>query len=578
MTTAPSIELKVEALYDCWAFFKLIDYHGGPDAFDVCHFNYVLVLQARQLWEQGRFTPKLQQAWESITDSKLGKDGRPPANALLQMPRGHLKSSLVIGYEMWRIYRNPNICILHATNVRELAESFIRELRAYFEDEYLQQTVWNARPHIRGNLVPPLDKAQRRLVDETESEDKKVIWTTKQLQMLRGVRRKEATIATTSVGSNSTGHHYDVVIMDDVVDKDNSSTPEKARKVHRWAGDIASIRTKIRYDSFCGVLPGGERFVETLGDHFMVTGTHYEPDDYYAFLKRQAADLDVCVFMRSIYRNGIDNSGGYLWNQFTEKMERQLRAELSETPGVFEAQYLNLVLNKALQVFDTSTIGYVTTELLLQNVTSDYVSFTDPVTGLTDWVKPVIALDPASTMGVRSDYSAIMMGGKTYQGKIILLDASVGHYSTERIVTEYVNMVRKWRCRRGIVETIGFQQLLRKPIIEAVRAAGLECGITDFKPSGNKQKRIEHALSQYFSSDNVLFASHLKANSLMMNTFVFFGRSSVRDDPPDAFAVVIENSFKPTKQQVNVRKLGPGTEQARHLNQPRYNTRYGGIY
>jgi predicted phage terminase large subunit-like protein len=578
MTVAPSIELKVEALYDCWAFFKLIDYHGGPESFDVCHYNYVLVLQARQLWEQNMFTPKLQAVWEKITESKLGPNGKPPSNALLQMPRGHFKSSLVIGYVMWRVYRNPNICILQATNVRELAESFIRELRVYFEDEHLQRTVWNARPHIRGNLIPPLDKAQRRLVDETEADDKKVIWTTKQLQCLRDVKRREATIASTSVGSKATGQHYDLVVMDDVVDMDNSSTPEKARKVRRWSQDMASIRTKVTYESICGVLPSGKRFTELLGDHFIVTGTHYEPDDYYTFLKKNAAELDIAVFLRTIYRNGVDNSAGYLWNKFTEKMERQLRTELSETPGVFEAQYLNLVLCKELQVLDTSAIQYVGSANLLQNITSDYVAFTDPHTGQSDWVKPFIALDPASTTGVRSDYSALIVGGKTYQGKIILLDASVGHYGTEKIVAEYLRLVQKWKCRRGAIETIGFQQLLRPPIIKALRDAKVECGIIDYKPYGNKLKRIEHQLSQYFTADKVLFATDLKAMGHVMNTFHFFGRSSVRDDPPDAFSVVVEHSHHPTKQHITVRKMGPASEARYASDQPTYNSRYGGIY
>jgi hypothetical protein len=32
----PSLELKVEALYDCWAFFQLIGYQGGIKSFDWC--------------------------------------------------------------------------------------------------------------------------------------------------------------------------------------------------------------------------------------------------------------------------------------------------------------------------------------------------------------------------------------------------------------------------------------------------------------------------------------------------------------------------------------------------------------
>jgi hypothetical protein len=154
----------------------------------------------------------------------------------------------------------------------------------------------------------------------------------------------------------------------------------------------------------------------------------------------------------------------------------------------------------------------------------------------------------------------------------------VGHYGTEKIVAEYLRLVQKWKCRRGAIETIGFQQLLRPPILKALRDAKIECGIVDYKPHGNKLKRIEHQLSQYFTTDKVLFATDLKAMGHVMNTFHFFGRSSVRDDPPDAFSVVIEHSHHPTKQHITVRKMGPASEARYALSQPTYNARYGGIY
>ena len=53
MSLAPSGDMKIAALYDCWAFIDMIGYKGGTSSVDECHFDYVLTLQAPQLYDQG---------------------------------------------------------------------------------------------------------------------------------------------------------------------------------------------------------------------------------------------------------------------------------------------------------------------------------------------------------------------------------------------------------------------------------------------------------------------------------------------------------------------------------------------
>lgn len=556
VVNAASVALKIESLYDPWAFFDLITFQGGTSQFDECHYDYLLVLSAPQLWQAGRLTPTLAKRWARIVelpeDILLMSDGSvhcPPPNRLLQMPRGHLKSTVTIGYLMWRIYRNPNIRILHACNVRELSEAFIRELRGYFEDERLLDTVWNSRPHIRGKLVPALDKSNRRYFgDENEAVDRKVVWSNQQLQMVRDTKAKEPTVLSTSVKAKATGQHYDLIVMDDIVDMDNSETPVKLKRVKRWAGDIASIRTKITYPSVCGVLPDGTRLEEQLGDEYVVTGTHYDPGDYYAFIKENCKALKFAVMNRNIYRNHTDNSEGYLWGKFTAAMEAELRAELSDLPGVFEAQYLNLVNNPALQVITTDYIEWLPVGDVLANRSNVGVSLRRPSDGSQDSVIPIMAVDFAVSLSSRADYTAIAVGGKTFQRALCALDFSVGHYSTEKTLDEIVLLARKWNVKRMYVETIGFQSLYRGMIIKRLADEGLQCGVIDYKPVGNKHKRIESHLSSYFSTGNVYFSDHLKRNASVMNSFSFFGRASAKDDPPDALAVVAQHSHSPEEK------------------------------
>jgi predicted phage terminase large subunit-like protein len=570
---APSIELKVEALYNCWAFLDLINYKGGTHNFDSCHYDFVLVLQAYQLWQQGRLEGDLLKRWQRLVD--VGENVYPTPRNHLRFPRGHLKSTLIIGWILWRTYRNPNFCLLHATNVRELSESFIRELRSYYEDEELQTTVWNSRPHIRGPLVPPLDRVNRRAYKDTnDAADKKIVWSNYQLQLLRSQKRKEPTILSTSVKAKSTGNHFHCVVFDDIVDFDNSETALKQRKVQRWAADIASVVTVIPEKHQIGVIPDGQVFSETTEGEYIVTGTHYNPNDYYSFIEKNARVLGYNIFSRNIYANGTDNTDGYLWGKFTEEMEVKLRAELEENPGVFEAQYLNLVNNPELQVLSTILVKWISHEKLLEGANDNGVTYRNPGTGEYETIVPIIAIDPASSLKSTADFTAICVGGKSVQGNLVLLDFSVGRYTPEFIEQETARLAKLWHVKQVFCESVGFQGILKARILKYFIDQSIYCAILDYSPVkwGNKLKRIELQLSPYFSVGNVIMNGRLKNQATIMNTFDFFGRGG-KDDPPDAAAIVAEKALIKSTSPSKLRTRG------RHGNMNgSFNSDFGGIY
>jgi predicted phage terminase large subunit-like protein len=564
MPIAPSVELKVKSLTDCWAFFDLIGYHGGTANFDSCHYDFLLVLQAPQLLADGLLTGDTYTRWYKLTEEKREA---PTNNRFLKYPRGCLKSTLIIGWLLYRIYRNPSITILQATNVRDLSEAFIRELRSYLEDDELQETVWNTRPHIQGPLIPALDSGRR--LYSNEAKDKRIIWNNYQLQVNRPIKRKEPTIFSTSAGGKVTGHHYDLIVMDDVVDFDNASSQVKIARIKRWFADSSSVVTRIPSQHTCGVVPSGERVVETLSGEYVVTGTHYAPDDLYSFIDNNLDVMQYSRLSRNIYANGHDNSDGYLWGKFTQDMESRLRAELSEQPGVFEAQYLNLVKNPALQILSTSLVQYVSYTKLISGVSSSGVNFAHPTSGAQLQLAPILAIDPASSLRASADFTAIAVGGYV-QNDLMCADMSVGHYTPEFIVKETIRLVRLWQIRRVYVETVGFQKLLYHMVVKAFKAEGIQCSVLEYLPQGNKLKRIEYRLSPLFNEGRVLFSDHLKSAYQVLNTFDYFGRGG-RDDPPDALAVIAEKSRPTTANQVS--KSIYATSQ-----RPQFNQAYGGIY
>lgn len=484
-------------------------------------------------------------------------------------------SSLVMGYIMWRIYRNANIRMLHATNVLDLSQAFVRELRAYFEDEELQATVWNNRPHIRGRLIPVLDAARRRSMT-TESLDTKVVWNNEMLQVIRGLKAKEPTFASTSVGAKSTGQHYDIVFMDDTVDFDNAGSETKIKKMKRWAGDIVSVINKVTKNDRAGVLPDGTEFFDLLGDERVVTGTHYDPQDYYATteLSAKLGKLKYNVFERNIYANDIDHTDGYILTGFNRERELELREELSELPGVFDAQYLNKVHSEELQVLSTLSFHWYQEAEFIEGKSDGLIYFKLDNDNSYDCIKPIIALDPAISLKSRADDTAIVVGGVSLHGRLVIVDTLVGHFTPERTCEEFVRLIKKWGVKLTYVETVGFQALLRKMLVKAVSEAKVECGILDYLPKGNKQKRIEYHLHPYTSKGKLVAASHLKFNQRFVNPIDFFGKATSRDDVPDAMSVVAEKSFPPEPKQARVRRGDPFW--SKQANQ--YNQQYGGIF
>jgi predicted phage terminase large subunit-like protein len=404
--------------------------------------------------------------------------------------------------------------------------------------------------------------------------DKKIVWSSYQLQLLRDVKRKEPTILSTSVNTRSTGKHFDCVVFDDIVDYENSETPIKQRRVQRWASDIASVVTKIFRNEFLGVLPDGTRFYESLKGEYVVIGTHYNPNDYYSFIEMNVDKLGYRILSKNIYVNGVDNTDGYLWKKFTADMEAELRAELSESPGVFEAQYLNLVNNPELQVLSTMLVQWIGHETMLNGVTDDGVVYRNPATGEHENIIPLIAIDPAASLKSTADYTAICVGGKSSQGNLVLLDFAVGRFTEETTKSEAARLATLWKVRQLYCESLAFQAILKAHILKHFIENGIYCAVLDYSPQkwGNKQKRIELQLSPYFQNGKVIMNRKIQTDRLVMNTFNFFGRGG-KDDPPDAAAIVAEKAVIKLTGHSNARDT-----RRRRLTSGNFNRHFGGIY
>lgn len=131
-------------------------------------------------------------------------------------PRNHAKSTIVsVNYPTWLIGNNPNIRIVIVSNAASQAQSFLRSIKSIIEMDSRYREVF-------GNLKP-------------QSPDK---WSERDIIVNRtNTREKDPTVSTVGAGGSILSKRADIIICDDILNQDNTRTPEQREKVSKWFKD-----------------------------------------------------------------------------------------------------------------------------------------------------------------------------------------------------------------------------------------------------------------------------------------------------------------------------------------------------
>lgn len=535
---------KVKALHDIWTFADLINFHGGREKFSAVHF------------EMSDFLTRPQTQKEVLDKWR---------RRLMIVARGHLKSTLLVLYVLWRVYRNPNIRILMATNLKRLARSFIRELRQYFEDEELQRLVWNARPHVDGLMIPALDAAGRRKRgqkrdydedDETNAVDKKIIWNAEALQVVRPGKFKEPTILATSVGTTVTGDHYDLIILDDIVDFKNSDTTGKREKIYDWTQDFDSVLDPLHEETFT---KGKTKFVEEVGEETITTGTRYFGGDYYDTVLENEAELEFVSFVRNVYKNGLDDSQGYTYpEKFNSRVVKLLQKRL--TTRRYAAQYLNQIIPDGERVFNWENIQWVPEGRVEVKDRRVLVRLEGKVTPIE--VRPVIAVDPAISQQSTADFTAIAVGGYDDNQNFYVFALHAGRFTPNEVVDKIFEESKKWEANVVYVDVKGLGATFPFVIRQAMQRKKQMLSIQEFKPVGVKEERIQDMLQPSFNNSQMFCLSPLKNVAEFRNEVELFPLAA-HDDVLDVLAILAEVA-KATRQNKGKRRAQPRPKKIRN--------------
>jgi predicted phage terminase large subunit-like protein len=516
---------RTKALFNIWEFCDLINFRGGRKSFSTIHRKLAGFITAPQL-----------------AKVCVKKKTRYNNRRMAQMPRGHLKSTIgSVLYVLWRIYRNPNIRILYGSSTLRLVKAFVRELKQYLEDETLQAEVWNTRPHIDGRLIPVLDGQKSRAkkrgseeFDDTEATDKKVLWNATAIQVVREWKGKEATVFATSAGTKSTGDHYDLLIMDDVIDFENSDTPAKREDLFEWCQDMESVIDPVQ-TVLCGKA-GAIEIWDTVGDEVLILGTRYFKNDYYEYLENNAKELEYVVFKRNIYINGKNADNGYIWHErFTPEHVRRLRTRT--TSKRWASQYLNTIIDTEERVLNRDHVKYFASRYI--HVSNEGIVWLTMPTVVQKPIelKPYIIIDPAISQSKTADSTSIIVGALDEEMNVYILDIRYGKFKPDETIKHVEELVNKWKTYVVYIETNNVGSVISFNLKQHFSRKSQSISVKEHRTGqgniygikGDKATRIENRIQPLLENGKLWMADFIAARNEVMDEFDFF-RSGGHDD------------------------------------------------
>ncbi len=142
--------------------------------------------------------------------------GKTLRRGVVNSPRNTLKSTLLSALTAMLICFDRNVRICYFTNSHQNAVTFAARVKAWLEENELIQKAF-------GSFKP------------TGREGAYTAWRDDHFYVSgRTTNAREPTLTVASIGQTKVGMHYDIVLLDDPVDQDNTMTADGIRKGITW--------------------------------------------------------------------------------------------------------------------------------------------------------------------------------------------------------------------------------------------------------------------------------------------------------------------------------------------------------
>ena len=350
-------------------------------------------------------------------------------------------------------------------------------------------------------------------------------WTKAEFTTSNGCRMIAKGTSQRLRGKKQLSTRYTGIVLDDFESELNTKTPDSRQHIKNWVtaavfpaidfdkgGFLWCNGTIVHYDSFLNGIVSGKAEADNNGEEF---------------------SWDVITY-KAILENGKP-----LWPSRwpLEKLEARKKFYIDTgTPAKFYQEYMNQAKSPEDQIFTEEDIndGLYKGRTIFDDVSNSwYIAFDD---GSKKYINIYVGVDPASTLGLRNDFSVIMVMGVTAEYDYYIIE-----YYREKVLPmdcadKIFEITDRYRpIKRINIETIAYQEMLRDYVQKRSKKEGkflpgIQQGIKNY---GNikKKDRLWEGLQPMFKAGAV----HIKKNMHeLIGELLDFPKGS-HDDCIDAF-------------------------------------------
>lgn len=428
---------------------------------------------------------------------------RPDKRKLVLIPRSHLKTKLIsVGYPTFKIANNPKIRVL------------------------IYSATWQMAVDIHKNIQKNLQGTERihQLYGDFFSKAKE--WAQDRTRLEQNDKR-EPTITAAGIDNNLVGGHYDLIIMDDVVNRDNVGTMEQIMKVI------------TRYKDALDLLePHGE---------LIVIGTRWHDSDLYGWImdpSNQAMDNYVTLesighpeIMRAFEGSLLTDDGFKpLWEGKFTRLD--FLSKLKEEGWAhFSAQYLNDPVPEEDAIFKRHWFQYYTSDDIRGKVLNRF-----------------LLIDPALSLAKDADYTAMVVVGVDEYNNVFVLDIVRQRLSPKDLIEEIFRLHVKWDLIDTGLEQVAFSKVIGYSLRDDDRFKHRPFHVTELKPNDRTKDQRIKGLQPLYENGKIFHDKSHPGTAFLEDELVRFPRSK-NDDIIDALAYGPDIMF-PSKQHASARRKG----------------------
>ncbi len=416
---------------------------------------------------------------------------------LILVPRLHLKSTLVtVGYSVFNILKNPNIRILILSATYENAADFVGAIKDHLSRN---ETLIGLYGNVAKN---PIEWSNNRITLRTNRT---------------AVGDKEPTVLGAGIETNVVSKHFDMVILDDVVVRENTETIEQIDKVVRRYRDTINLM-----DTKSQLIVIGTRWVDNDLYSWLLDPENEQRPQYLVYL-RKALEWDGDL------NEALRNGTGFIKSLWEAKFTRGvlLQKYITSGPYEFSTQYLNDPVPDSEATFNKGWFKpYEEADIR------------------GDFINNYLTIDPAISTKAEADYTAMVVTGVDRWGNIYIRDIVREHFTPNEIINTIFKLSDLWHPKQIGLEEVAWQKTLSYSMREEMRRRGRSLPIIPVKPGARSKDERIRGLQPLYANGKIFHNRSLPNTRYLEDELMRFPRAK-HDDIIDALSYTLDFFTKP---------------------------------